>query len=280
MIDICTVVFREEIPILRLQAESVGKYCNTIGIRNIYVVVNDTESVVNEVDANWWGNLAPNVIVIPRTVFGATWSENGWVSQQVLKILASSMSYNTWTMTLDAKTIFVRDVNLTELLDDQGRAKTGQLSIYPVFEQSRQIVNATYNIDLQRQLGPGGVPFLFHNNTVRSMIVDTTSITDESFPEWFQSKGTLTEFLLYSGYVESKDTLWESLYNSDKPVFSVCNICHSEVDNADFKFNMMENPHTLTVSIHRHAWEKFNADQKQKYKNLLLKHGISGAFFL
>ena len=38
MIDLVTVVFREELPILKLQAQSVDLYCQNIGIKNTFQV--------------------------------------------------------------------------------------------------------------------------------------------------------------------------------------------------------------------------------------------------
>jgi hypothetical protein len=45
MIDIVTVVFEQEIPVLRAQAQSIALNCQRIGIRNIYVVLNDSETI-------------------------------------------------------------------------------------------------------------------------------------------------------------------------------------------------------------------------------------------
>ena len=104
MIDICTVVFRDEIPVLKLQAQSVGMYAQNCGVRNVYVVLNDEETFVNDIDPRWWMGLAANVLVVPRTTFSAEWVPDGWVSQQLWKMLAASMSYNDFTMVLDAKT--------------------------------------------------------------------------------------------------------------------------------------------------------------------------------
>jgi hypothetical protein len=54
MIDIATVVFRDELPILKLQAQSIERYCQHIGIRNIYVIVNDDDDTIHQIDAGWW----------------------------------------------------------------------------------------------------------------------------------------------------------------------------------------------------------------------------------
>jgi len=279
MIDIVTVVFQEEIPVLKLQAQSVARYCRNIGIRNIYVVVNDDEETIHGIDATWWGDLANHVLVIPRSAFSTEFVDNGWVSQQVLKILAASMSHNTWSMVLDAKTIFVRDVVLTELLDKQGRMRVGVMNTPPVFEPSRLIVNQTYNIDLKQQLGPGGVPFMFQNDVVRLMIAETTFLTGKSFPRWFQLHGRLTEFMLYSGYLLHRFKGFDMFY-AQETSFKICNVCHSEVVAWNRKFAEMSAPDVLTVSVHRSAWTQLSNDQKQQYQSFLIDRGITQAWQL
>lgn len=278
MIDLCTVVFRQELPVLRLQAQSISLYCRNLGIRNIYVVVNDDETLVNDIDPAWWGELAPLVLVVPRTAFSTPWVENGWLTQQLWKLLVPAMSYNTCTMVLDAKTVFVNPVALSDIFDDSGRIATGTMPLYEVFETAKKIVDQTYNIDLQQQIGPGGVPFVFHNNTVRSMVADTANLVQNNFPEWFQSQGRLTEFVLYSGYVQYRYHSLGKLYTEQNTALQPVNLCHSEVDSADRKLKEMLT--ATTVSIHRNAWTVLTQEQKQQYRNLLIDRGITEAWNL
>lgn len=279
MIDIVTVVFRDELPVLKLQAQSIERYCAGIGVRNIYVVVNDDDDTINQIDAGWWGKGANNVLVVPRSAFSTQFVEDGWVSQQVLKILAASMSYNVWTMVLDAKTIFVRELKLEDIIDADGRARVGTMDIFPVFEPTRLMINQTYNIDLKKQLGPGGVPFFFQNDVVRLMIADTTFKVGAKFPYWFQAKGRITEFMLYAGYLQYRFGGFETFYSPDAAIHP-CNVCHSEVDIFDKKLEQMQRPNTHTVSIHRRAWMQLTDDQKQAYKNILIDRGITEAWKL
>jgi hypothetical protein len=269
MIDICTVVFREELAILKAQAQSIALRCQDLGSLNIYVVVNDTDDVVAEIDSAWWGNLASKVMVIPRSTFSTTYVDNGWLSQQVLKLLTPALSYNKYTMVLDAKTVFVKDFKLGEILQDS-RPRVGSMPIYPVFERSSQITGELFNIRVNRQLGPGGVPFFFHNATVRAMIANIETQTKQSFPEWFQAQGMLTEFILYSGYVDSIDQ-WEQLYSDQQGVIP-CNVCHSEVAAWERKFAEMQSAHT--VSVHRHAWAELTPAQKQQYQHFLIDRSV------
>jgi hypothetical protein len=277
MIDIITVVFEPEIPVLRAQAQSLALYGQKLGIRNIYVVLNDTETIATQIDPSWWGPLANSVLVIPRTAFSTPFVENGWVSQQVLKLLAASMSYNTYSMIMDAKTILVRELDPAEFVSDTGQIHTGLLDIYPVFEPSRQIVNQLFDIELTQQVGPGGVPCVVHNDTVRMMIAEVTLRTQQSFPIWFQSQGMLTEFILYSGFVKFLCGELSVLYGSENRLGAPCNVSHDEADQWNRKFMQMRNQNTVTVSVHRGAWSKLTAQQQQQYKDLLIEHGIEAA---
>lgn len=277
MIDICTVVFEEELPILRVQAESVGMFCQNIGVRNIYVVLNDVETLSEKIDPSWWGPLASSVLIVPRTAFSTQWVDNGWVSQQLWKMLAASISYNHFTMVLDAKTILTKPMTVNKLFDEQGRMMAGRTSIPEVFSKSRAIVEELFEIEMSEQLGPGGVPYFFHNDTVRAMISDITFKTRESFPTWFQRQGILTEFLLYSGYVQWKYQSLDSLYNSKIGVFPK-NLCHSDLDKVETRLNEFKLEETTSVGVHRNAWKQLTPEQKTQFRMTLIDSGIFTAW--
>ena len=268
MIDICTVVFDAELDVLKLQARSIELYCQHIGLKNIFVMVNDASPV----DPAWYGSFADRVRVVPRSDFDCEWSENGWVSQQVLKLLGAAQSNNAWCMIVDAKTLFVRPVDLDQMIVD-GRVATGNMPIYPVFDASRTITNRLFGIDLPAQLGPGGVPFFVEPSVTREMIQEVEHRTGQDFSDYFQQQGRLTEFILYSGYVWYRDRTFDKRYHTQSNIHPA-NLCHSETSIFDSKFNTMSQPKTLTVSIHRNAWSQLNKEQQQQYHTLLAKRGI------
>jgi hypothetical protein len=277
MIDIVTVVFEQEIPVLRAQAQSLALYGQKLGIRNIYVVLNDAETIASQINPAWWGLLANSVLVIPRTAFSTPFVENGWVSQQVLKLLAASMSYNTYSMIMDAKSLLVKEIDPAQFISDTGQIHTGLLDIYPVFEPSRKITSELFDIDLKKQLGPGGVPFIMHNDTVRMMIAETTIRTKTSFPYWFQQKGMLTEFILYSGFVQFLCGGLTVLYSDKNKLGTQVNVSHDEVDQWNQKFFQMTRLDTFSVSIHRTAWKNMLPQQRNEYKEFLIQRGIEAA---
>lgn len=269
MFDICTVVFQDELPILRSQAQSLDLYAWNLQPRSIWVVVNDQAHVAQMIDPAWWGDLAPRVHVLTRDVFGSRWSETGWVSQQALKLMVPAISNQPWTLCLDAKTLLVHALAATDLVDREGRARVGRCPIYPVFEASREISEQFWHVTLADQLGPGGVPFLFHNPSVRHMIAHVVERTQEHFPHWFQDQGCLTEFMFYSAWIQHQAL---DLYTGPSVIRPV-NLCHSEPQAFDHKAQQW--PQATTVSIHRGAWPRLTAQQQETYRTFLAQRGIT-----
>ena len=112
MLDLITVVFQPEVSYLEIQARSIDHYFSQDQIKNIYIVVNDQDSVVDLVDRSWWGKFADRVVVYPYSVFGYKNRVGGWDHQQLCKLLAAARSTCEWSVVLDAKTFFVKPFSL------------------------------------------------------------------------------------------------------------------------------------------------------------------------
>lgn len=275
MFDLLTVVFRDELNVLQVQAQSIDLYCQDIGIQRIFVIVNDDDHVVDQINPAWWGSLKDRVIIVKRGSLATEFVDNGWVSQQVLKILGSTLSTNKYTVVLDAKTIFLQNLNINKVVDSDNRLCVGTLPVFDVFAPAQKIVNDFLNINLTHVIGPAGVPFYFENSVIKSMIDYCEQKTNKSFADWFQEQGMLTEFILYSGFMlYIKGTL-------DKVVstqyYQVENLCHSEVGIFNIKLQRMHANNTLTASIHRNAWSQLTANQKNQFVDLLINRGITSA---
>jgi hypothetical protein len=279
MIDIVTVVFRDELPILKLQAESIDLYCQDMSLGNIVVVINDDSMSTVDIDPAWYGSMAKQVKIVHRHDWCNSWVENGWLTQQLCKLLSSAdITSSTWTMVLDAKTILVQAVDPKRLFNEQGLLTWGYSQIVPVFEPSRRMVSDLFEINQKDVAGPAGIPFFFNNQIVRDMINEVERRTNKLFATWFQEAGMITEFILYSGYVQyqygSLDYLYTARSNNS---YTLCNVCHSEFQRFDLKFVNMQEPSNLTVSIHRNAWSQLNQTQRNKYQEFLLSRGITRA---
>ena len=275
MIDTVTIVFKEELPILKVQAESINLYCQNIGIQTIFVIVNDDDQIVDQIDPTWWGSLSNCVKIIPRSFFNCEFVENGWVSQQVLKVLSSSLSTNRYSMILDAKTIIIKEASI-DMLFPNGKLAGGSHPIHPVFLTSARIVGELFNVTVDCAGGVSGVPFIVNTDLIRSMITEIENLTKESFPKWFQDQGMVTEFILYAGYCKYLYGTLDHVYSQTYP-YQVINLCHSETGIIPNKLYIMTESNVFTVSIHRRAWTVMTAEQRDTYKKFLISCNIKTA---
>jgi hypothetical protein len=275
MLDTVTVVFKEELPILKVQAESINLYAQEIGIQTIFVIVNDDDNVVDQINLDWWGSFRDRVRIIPRSYFGCTFVENGWVSQQALKILASALSTNQFSMILDAKTIIVKKA-VIDLILPGGNPIGGTHPIPEVFYPSARIIGELFGVTLTRNGGSSGVPFIFNNNIIRDMLVEIKSRTGQEFSDWFQEQGMVTEYLLYVGYNLYLHRSMDKFYSLTYP-YTVANLCHNQTGIIEEKLIEMLEPDKLTISVHRRAWAVMNEKQRSTYKQILVSRGLTTA---
>jgi hypothetical protein len=272
MIDLITVVFREEIDYLRTQAESVSLYVPTIN--NIYVVVNDDDGVCDLIDTAWWAQHADRVKIVPYSKWGYQTWVLGWENQQLLKLLAASEADSSWSMVLDTKTWFIQPLIYTKLFDSYGKPTVGLQQTVPVFQSSREFVEQYYDVSLLEVLGPAGVPFMFHTKSVSDMIAGFDNFID-FFQVHVRHPHFVTEFYLYSAYILSQHGTYEALYNKTQ-YYGCCNIADFDVPAFDEHFaRMQSDDRLLTVSVHRRSYPLLSKEQLTKWSQFLLSKQIN-----
>jgi hypothetical protein len=258
MLDLITVVFRDELPLLKIQAQSINQYVSNIN--SITVIVNDDDGVAELIDTAWWGKYSQQVKIKPYSQYQYTSRVNGWENQQLLKLLSASEADSEWSMVLDAKTWFVKSINTKSLFTEQGQACTGIIGIFSQFLDSKQFVEEFYNIQLTQAIGPGGVPFLFHTKTVADMI---RSINN--FPDFFQTAlrypHLTTEFYFYSGYVLSRYKSYDQLYHTTQQ-YNCLNIADWQANDFDSLIEKLKTTNCFhTASVHRRTYAKLTQEQ-------------------
>ena len=272
MIDLVTVVFAPEIQYLKIQAQSIQLYAKDLGIKNIFVVVNDHESVQAQIQPTWWAGYAPNVKIIHRDHLACGYHDHGWHSQQALKLLASAQSQNQYCMVLDAKTFFVQECQQRGLFHNNKICMRSQ-PIAPVFGKSQTLVNELFDVNMTHVAGPAGVPHLFSVTEVQHMLNFIETKSESNFATWFQQHPMVTEFILYSGWLhKSQGNLAHSYL--EKQHYQVVNVCHTEAMWFDMIFSRMHASDVLTVGVHRNAWPQLSAIQKLQYLEFLQSRGL------
>mgnify|MGYP003631281507 CR=1 FL=1 len=271
MIDLITVVHQPEMPFLELQAKSIELYFEDNFVNSIQVIVNDNDSVCDLIDKSWWGKYQDKVNIVPYSTYGYKCRIDGWENQQLCKLLAASRSQQTWTIILDAKTLFVKPCT-PELMFTEDKANAKAINIFPEFVEAKESIEKLFGISLNKAVGPGGVPFMMHSDTVRDMIEYIEAKANTTFADFFQTKcrypDLITEFYLYSGYVTFKHRSVCQLYANIQR-WDCANLSDSQVDEFDRIFREMRLFKTLTVSIKAKAWPLLTTEQKLLYVRLL-----------
>lgn len=271
MIDLITVVFQQELYLIEIQARSIELYIDSDKIGNIFVVVNDEDCVVDQIDHNWWGINSSKVKLIARSHWGETPPIDGWSSQQLYKLLAANESNATWSMCLDAKTWFVQKLDWHKLFQDD-RVCFVSHPIAPVFEPAKQFTESFLGITHLNTIGPGGVPFMFHTETVKDMIKYIETKTGNSFYDFFVEHVVLphgvTEFILYSGFVKFKHQYAYKLYTESQH-YQVTNLADWQLDRFDKLLRQMAQKNNLTASVQGKAYQLLTDDQFQQWFDFL-----------
>jgi hypothetical protein len=167
-IDIVTVTFGEELPLLALQARSIARFFDPAAVARILVVVNDVheDACAAGVEAlrPLYGPLAdrlevvrPDMLASARPVgalrraarwyvrygrgplmrrlprrdrLASGWRGNpGWSMQQAQKLLVVSVATAPYVLILDAKNFFVSPVGLATFVAGDGRPRTRRVRV-------------------------------------------------------------------------------------------------------------------------------------------------------
>ena len=279
MIDLITVVFRDEIPLLRIQARSIAEYVTSDELNSIIVVVNDSADVADLIDTAWWEQYRDRVKIVPRSFESRN---TGWESQQLCKLLAAANADTEYSIVLDAKTWYVTPLELTKRFNSNGLpvVGSGQVKFVGISDSTREFVEKFFKVDtMQWMIGPAGVPFFFHTKTVKDMIASIDNFTD-----WFQTNvkypNLITEFLLYSGYVKSVHGVYSTLYDlgsggGGRP-FMPINVADYDIDKFDREFEIMKtDPYVLTASIHRKLYAQLSPTQLEQWQQFLIDRKLT-----
>jgi len=268
MLDLITVVFREEVDFLRIQATSIQQYFPSDYINSITIVVNDSADVVELVDPAWYQDNQHKVKIKHYEAWGYTTRVLGWENQQLCKLLAAAEADTTYSMVLDAKTWFVKKFDPRVYFDSLGRPCVGTNDIFPVFEPSQRFVEKLYGIKFNQAIGPSGVPFVFHTKTVNDLVHSI-----DNFADFFQTHvrypDLVTEFYLYSGFAMAKFGSYNALYNENF-CYSTWNIADYQAKDFDLMFDRLTTqPAILTASIHRKTYQHLTSGQLENWVKFL-----------
>lgn len=278
---IVTVVYGNDISLLKTQAESIKLYVDPAVLTKIIIVVNDTIDIVNQIDTDWYGHFSPLVEIHHKLYYSQIEHHNGWESQQLYKLLASAKASTNWAMVLDAKTWFINPVLEENLFSNNRYNVDIHDHFHSIFFTAKDNISRLFNIEFHSMIGPSGVPFMFNRQLLADMIKDVENITEQPFDEYFLNnqvdknnwQTAITEFYLYSGYLLKRFGNYELYYNNT-PKHKYANIADFDLGQFNNILSVMQEPITLTASIHPRAYNQLSDSQKQQWHDFLISKGL------
>jgi hypothetical protein len=270
--DFITVVYRDELDMLPVQAKSIELYAHNIP-ETIWVVVNDDESVAYEIDRAWWGTMQDRVRVRTRRQYLIPDYGTGWDSQQLCKLVCGMNSSSDWSLVFDAKTWFVKDFD-PSLIFDGDRINVKLQNIQEPFRDGWNFLLNRFGIeDPNCQPGPSGVPYIFNTEKLKSLRDWIKKHEGRNFIDWYIEYSLyptlITEFLTYASWIYFAEDGYDKTYTGIQN-WEPINIARDEYEMFEEKLNEMNQSHVLTASIHRDVFKNLTEAQLQQWRNFLV----------
>lgn len=241
-LDFVTVTFGEELGLLQVQARSFALFMPDQLVKNILIIVNEanTQGVYTAIVENivpFYGVHAPKVRVLHRfEVSGKhTFMHRGWISQQVLKLMAAHHVASDDYVILDTKNHFVRPVTDRDFFAGSHKLKHrcvnlmyGKRSKWVSWflpprrkKLSRRFRGSMQYFGLNptefaENSVPKTTPFPMSTELVRDLINHIEEREKEPFPAWFESYFEATEFYLLQSYAAFRGQSFHNLYQPSK----------------------------------------------------------------
>ena len=272
-IDIVTVVYDDETYLLEWQGKSISKYFDSNYINEIIVVDNGSQKCAEKINPEWYSQNKNKLKILNHQDINLTIQPrlDGWRTQQLCKILASAQSKVDWSIVLDAKTLFARNIDMNAWFVNN-QPQTGWKTSEGLSEDVINFLTDYFQINFTTQLNPGGIPFFFHTSTLRNMIAFIPN-----FNTWFQDhvcesvepyRTFVLEFALYSAYLLKIKNGFESLYGRKKQI-TPFNLSDWQIKNNPEKFAEILLPIYDTISIKEDAKKHLSEAQKTQWNKFL-----------
>lgn len=249
MLSIVTVVFRDEIALLRLQAVSLARFFRAADVTEILVLVNDVEESATVEAVRQilpaYGPLADRVrIMRPDTLFAEgtpprgpfararsalTWlpkrldhplcrgwrGNPGWRIQQALKLAAARVATGSHLLVLDAKNHFLAPVAAADFVAPDGRARWRLITVP---QAQRAWVTASFRRfglappPADRPLPPSVTPFCVARPVLTEALLAIEARVGPVEAFFATNPGKETEFMLVLAFVFARHGALEPVF--------------------------------------------------------------------
>lgn len=301
-LDFVTVTFGEELGLLKLQARSFANFMPSRLVGTILIVANDDSSEqlarhISETVVPLYGDHAPKVHVLARSDLCGDYQfkHRGWISQQVLKLLAARFVQSDDYVILDTKNHFVRALDVSDFYASNGKlkhrcanllhAKRPKWMRWLPYGKHKKL-SRRYRGSMQyfrleptefaRSSVPKTTPFPMNAALVRDLITHVMEREGVSFSEWFENYFEATEFYLLQAFASYRGLTFQDLYEPSKPgVIVLYPESEARLERLSTTLEMLDNEKQYyCIGVHRKLGACLSAEQKQVLNGFWRRRGL------
>lgn len=219
MLDIVSVFCSRDVGLLLLQARSISLYVEREQVGRTLCIWNDPlpmpEEFRGELSKELRGRPFELIDAVELGVDKDATAEDGWTTQQALKLLAARLVHTDNYLVLDAKNHFIRPISLREFISEDRRGLFSLVDL--TSSESFQYCLRYFGVSTKRTENFGVLnvtPFLLSTQIVEDLIKELQEREGMSLAEVFlKHKNKLSEFLVYQVYVLSKGGTLSEIYS-------------------------------------------------------------------
>ncbi len=285
--DFVTIIFNNhiEVELLKVQAHSFA-YVDESIIKNIIIVYNDIgdstrnqkEQILKDVLFFYPARLREKVNIVSSDDFGLAAVRSNWYSQQVAKIMISTLVTTSHYVVLDGKNHFIRNVGLEYFFED------GLKPYLHLQEHGDDMMNF-YNNCLNYFSVPCPypnkrkiqtvTPFVFKTEVCIDLIGHINARENRTFPSFIMEEKKYTEFFFYYAYLLATSKINEYVISPSLRFIAV-----GRADPKIYEYNSFEsklsainqNQNLCVMGLHRGAICYLDKEYKAKLVNLYRKY--------
>lgn len=305
-IDFATVVFREEIGLLRVQARSLARYMPNDQVGRILLVPNDLDEVdcIGELEAlaSDYGQHASKVeIVRPDDIFewpsglsrlrfrlsnqlrglrgraaGGWQGRPGWFVQQALKLAVARRVTSSHVVLMDAKNHLIAPCQFETFVSQDGRSRAATLLQDDYHFAWVKAAHEFFGVQCPEQSSavlPTTTPFVVNTSVLEGTLARTEKLGGAVQLLMRPRTQPFTEFTLIGAYCTAEFGGWESVFWSGLPSANTIfrRASRHQIDTA---IENARRGRSVFFGVHRTAIGQLSKNDLQQIRAIWQSHGL------
>jgi hypothetical protein len=284
MIELVCVFCYRDLEFQLLQAASIARYFERLALHRVIYVWHDSleiptglrDLLSSHLDGICFELFSATELGIKPTFIGI----DGWVTQQVAKLLAAQVVSTENYLVLDAKNHFVRPCSANDFVTIDGKGICNMEPLSSVEADAFMYCLQYFGINQQDKsfrVINNLTPFLLKKTLVERMLARLNQIDRREIAEvFFRHKDKLHEFFVYQAYLMSQGYKLSDYYEDTKTRITAVlwgNLMPGQ-QNFDIWIKQLENVDVKVSGVHWAACRNMSAEQRASVCDFWLDRGL------